>query len=156
VTAAYLFGSTFVLVFALGFQSLNVNGGHYWLAFFTSFAIGAANLVLYKLAPNANAVEMAAFLLGGPFGIVASMAAHRRFVTRKATGRPDTDDLVPRATAIAPDSQRALDSRVVALREECRLGEDFRWNSMIERNLRPKPATPSPPRPPGLRSRRDD
>jgi len=76
----YLFGSTFILVFALGFQSLNVNGGHYLLAFSTSFVIGAANLVLYKMAPNANATEMAAFLLGGPFGIVASMAAHRRFV----------------------------------------------------------------------------
>lgn len=80
----YLFGSTFVLVFALGFQSLNVNGGHYLLAFGTSFVIGAANLVLYKMAPNADATEMAAFLLGGPFGIVASMYVHRRYVGRRA------------------------------------------------------------------------
>jgi hypothetical protein len=37
-----LFISTFVLVCALGLQSLNVNGGHYVAAFFTSFAIGAS------------------------------------------------------------------------------------------------------------------
>ncbi len=84
----YLFGSTFVLVFALGFQSLNVNGGHYALAFVTSFAIGTANLVLYKMVPSATVTEMAAFLLGGPFGIVASMAAHRRFVRSSRRGAP--------------------------------------------------------------------
>lgn len=79
----YLFVSTFALVFALGFQSLNVNGGHYILAFITSFVIGASNLVLYKMAPNADVTEMLAFLMGGPFGIVASMVAHRRYVRRR-------------------------------------------------------------------------
>lgn len=78
----WLLGSTFVLVFALGFQSLNVNGGHYVLAFLTSLVIGVANLVLFKLAPNATPTEMAAFLAGGPFGIVASMWVHRRYVRR--------------------------------------------------------------------------
>ena len=33
MTALYLFGSTFALVFFLGMQSLAVNGGHRWLAF---------------------------------------------------------------------------------------------------------------------------
>ncbi len=76
----YLFCSTFALVFALGFQSLNVNGGHYLLAFMTSFAIGASNLVLFKMVPDADVSEMIAYLSGGPFGIVASMLAHRRYV----------------------------------------------------------------------------
>lgn len=64
-----LFGSSFVQVFALGLQSLNVNGGHYRAAFLNSFLIGAANLVLYKIAPHANPLEMAAYLAGGPFGV---------------------------------------------------------------------------------------
>ena len=76
-----LFVSTFVVVFALGFQSLNVNGGHYWCAFFTSFAISGSNLALFKLAPNANLAECIAYMGGGPFGIVASMWAHRRWVS---------------------------------------------------------------------------
>ena len=83
MTALYLFASTFALVFALGFQSQNVNGGHYTHAFVTSFVIGGTNLVLYKMVPNADVGEMGAYLLGGPFGIVASMWAHERFVRPK-------------------------------------------------------------------------
>lgn len=75
-----LFFSTFLLVFFLGLQSLNVNGGHYAAAFFTSFGIGSANLILFKLAPHASGYEIAAFLLGGPFGIVASMWIHKKLV----------------------------------------------------------------------------
>ena len=77
-----LFASTFALVFFLGLQSLNVNRGHYIAAFLTSFGIGASNLIVLKLAPNATVVEMAAYLTGGPFGIIASMWVHRHF-TRK-------------------------------------------------------------------------
>lgn len=83
MTELYLFGSTFAVVFALGLQSQNVIHGHYVAAFLTSFVIGAMNMVLYKLAPTANWSEIAAYLCGGPLGIVASMAAHRR-----ATRRP--------------------------------------------------------------------
>lgn len=78
MTELTLFASTFVLVFALGAQSLNVNNGHYYAAAVTSFAIGAMQMVLFKLAPNANWTEIAAFLSGGPFGITASMWAHPR------------------------------------------------------------------------------
>lgn len=45
MTALILFVSTFVAVFALGFQSLNVNQGHYRAAALTSFAIGGGNLI---------------------------------------------------------------------------------------------------------------
>lgn len=71
-----LFTSTFILVFALGIQSLNVNNGHRAAAMFTSFFIGSSQMVLFKLAPSANWIETAAFLLGGPFGIYAAMVAH--------------------------------------------------------------------------------
>jgi hypothetical protein len=81
-TVIALFASTFALVFFLGLQSLNVNRGHYTAAFFTSIGIGTGQLVLYKLAPNASGLEIAAYLVGGPFGIVASMAFHQRFFRR--------------------------------------------------------------------------
>ena len=79
MTAITLFASTFALVFFLGLQSLVVNAGHRWLAFANSFAIGTANLVLFKLAPDAAGLEIAAYLSGGPFGIVAEMEVFRRW-----------------------------------------------------------------------------
>lgn len=72
-----LFASTFLVVFALGAQSLIVNNGRYVSAFFNSFLIGGCNLVLFKVAPDATGVELAAFLLGGPFGIVTAMWVFR-------------------------------------------------------------------------------
>lgn len=77
LAALYLLASTFALVFCLGLQSQLVNNGHFASAFVNSAAIGAANLVLFKLAPEANGLEIAAYLAGGPFGIVASMAFYR-------------------------------------------------------------------------------
>jgi len=76
-----------VLVFALGAQSLNVNNGHYYAAAMTSFVIGCGQMVLFKLAPDASWTEIAAFLLGGPFGITASMWAHPRLVRIAKRGK---------------------------------------------------------------------
>lgn len=78
MTALALLASTFCLVFFLGLQSLVVNAGHRWAAFLNSFAIGTANLILFKLAPDASGIEIAAYLCGGPFGIVAAMELFRR------------------------------------------------------------------------------
>jgi hypothetical protein len=77
--SAALFASTFVLVLALGLQSQFVNNGHYAMAFANSLMIGSANLVLFKLAPDASGIEIAAFICGGPFGIVTSMWLYRWF-----------------------------------------------------------------------------
>ena len=77
MSALFLLASTFGLVFALGLQSQLVNNGHFVSAFFNSLAIGACNLVLFKLAPDATGLEVAAYLVGGPFGIVASMLFYR-------------------------------------------------------------------------------
>lgn len=76
-----LFGSTFLLVMLLGMQSLNTNRGHYQAAFITSFGIGTANLVLFKMVPDAGVSEIIAYLLGGPFGIITAMWLHPR-ITR--------------------------------------------------------------------------
>lgn len=78
-----LFASVFASVFALGFQSQNVNQGHYTSAFITSFFIGAGHLALYRLMPEASLSETVAYLMGGPFGIVASMIVHRRTLGKK-------------------------------------------------------------------------
>lgn len=77
INALLLLVSTFGLVFALGLQSQLVNNGHFVAAFANSLAIGTANLVLFKLAPNAGGIEVAGYLIGGPFGIVASMVFYR-------------------------------------------------------------------------------
>jgi hypothetical protein len=85
VNEIVLFASTFMLVAALGLQSLNVNGGHYKAAFLCSFVIGVGQMILLKLGPNASPSEIAAYLCGGPVGIVFSMWAHGR--VRRWLGR---------------------------------------------------------------------
>ena len=82
-----LFASTFVVVFALGFQQQNVTGGHYVAAFLTSFVIGLAYLALYRYMPDPTISQTAAYLSGGPFGIIASMWMHKRTVGRKRGGK---------------------------------------------------------------------
>lgn len=73
MTALALFVATFVPVFALGLQSLNVNKGQYAWAFFTSLVIGAMQMVMLKLGPDASWLETLGYLSGGPFGICAAM-----------------------------------------------------------------------------------
>jgi hypothetical protein len=77
----FLFGSTFGVVFFLGFQSLCVNSGHYWLAGINSLLIGTFNLILFKTAPQVQGTaEIACYLLGGPLGILSAMWVHRNVV----------------------------------------------------------------------------
>lgn len=75
----YVFLATFVTVFALGFQSQNVNKGHRFMAMLTSFFIGGSNLVLLKVIPTADPVTCGAYLLAGPLAINASMEMHQRY-----------------------------------------------------------------------------
>lgn len=77
MSAILLFIASFLLVMLLGLQQLNVQGNHRPAAFFTSLLIGAANLAVLKLVPGPTGwLEVAGFLAGGPFGILASMALH--------------------------------------------------------------------------------
>lgn len=89
VSEALLFASTFALVFLLGLQFLNVNGGHYVAAFMTSFGISLSQLILYKLMPDASLSEIVAYMSGAPFGIVLSMYVHRRTIGRRREPGPD-------------------------------------------------------------------
>ena len=83
INAITLFISTFLLVFALGMQSQLVNNGHAISAFCNSLMIGTFQLTLIKLGATATGWEVAAFICGGPFGIVFSMYVFRRWFRRK-------------------------------------------------------------------------
>lgn len=85
MTHLLLFASSFLTVFALGFQQMNVSGNHRVAAFSTSFLIGAGQLGILKLVPNTDDPLMVlAYLAGGPVAIVASMIIHPKTVGRKA------------------------------------------------------------------------
>ena len=78
-----LFGSTFGMVFFLGFQSMAVNSGQYWLAGVNSFIIGCFHLILYKTAPHvAGSLQIASYVTGGPLGILCAMYAHRNLLPK--------------------------------------------------------------------------
>jgi hypothetical protein len=105
--ALTLFVSTFALVFALGFQSLNVNNHQYRAAFITSFAIGSMQLIMLKLGPDASILESIAFVAGGPFGIVASMCVHRRTMGKRRA-EPDPCEAAIRRTVPLGNTARYM------------------------------------------------
>ena len=78
-----LFSSTFAIVFFLVLQSQLVNNNMPTAAFFNSVAISASQLLLFKLAPNAAGAEIVAYIMGGPFGVLASMAAFKIYRNKK-------------------------------------------------------------------------
>ncbi len=71
--------STFVLVFLLGFQSLSVQSRKWMVAPFLSLGIGICQLYMFIVVPHVdihNYSHVAAYLLGGPAGILFSMFIH--------------------------------------------------------------------------------
>ena len=83
MTHLALFASAFCTVFLLGFQQKNVQGEHYLAAVITSLGIGAAQIFLWRLIPDADMGQIAATLAGGPVGILAAMWAHPRLMRRR-------------------------------------------------------------------------
>lgn len=83
--ALILFASSYALVFLLGLQSLTVNGGHVHAAFLNSGLIGVANLLVLKYGVTSSGIEIAAYIAGGPFGIISSMKFFRWYRSRKQT-----------------------------------------------------------------------
>jgi hypothetical protein len=73
-----LFAATFALTFVFGF----VARGGYLGAFLSTLAIGLAYLLLFDLVKVTSATDAAAYLFGGPCGIVANIAL-RRWVVRR-------------------------------------------------------------------------
>lgn len=77
MTALLIFICTYGVVLALTVQHLNINGGHQAMAFFTSVLIGVFNLALLKLIPQpTSALDLIAYVFGGPLGIVTAMRLH--------------------------------------------------------------------------------
>jgi hypothetical protein len=94
-SALLLFLCTFVAVFGLGLQSLNVNGGHHVAATLTSIAISASTIWLYKAMPGSEWVEISAYMLGAIAGINASMYVHPRakaWLARRLAARVAADE----------------------------------------------------------------
>lgn len=83
MSALALFVSSFVVVFALGFQQLNVQHHLMRSAVATSVVIGLASLVQFKVLPGPTSVlDVLAWLAGGATGIVAAMKTHPIFMRR--------------------------------------------------------------------------
>ncbi len=91
MTALTLYLASFVVVFALGFQQMNVVASMYRMAFATSLVIGVSQLVQFKLLPQPTGwLDVAGYLLGNACGIVCAMKAHpalMRWRTKRATDR---------------------------------------------------------------------
>lgn len=82
MTHLILFASAFCMVFLLGFQQKNVHGEHYLAAVVTSLGIGAAQIFLWRLVPEATGSQIIVTLAGGPTGIVAAMYLHPRVMKK--------------------------------------------------------------------------
>lgn len=92
MNALALFAATYFLVLFLGLQSLNVNGGHRFLAALTSFGISTANITVLKIMPGPTGwFEVAAYCIGGPAGILTSMYIHP-WMVRKFGRKPTRDE----------------------------------------------------------------
>jgi hypothetical protein len=95
--------ATWLSVFTLGLQSLNVNGRHYWAAGVTSLGIGAGHILLYRYMPGADWLSIGAYLVGGVTGITSSIWFHARakawlslqyarWLARRAVSRQPVDE----------------------------------------------------------------
>lgn len=79
-----IFGAGFVSVFALGFQSRNVNHGNYGWAGATSFfvAISQGALWSHMMKPEMGIAGWIAYGLAGSSAITTSMYVHERFIKK--------------------------------------------------------------------------
>lgn len=83
MNAIAIFACTFAAIFLFGF----VTKGTYRVAFITTFAIGVAYLVIFRYLPVVSLAEIAGYLIGGPIGLVVSMALQRRWQEEGAMRR---------------------------------------------------------------------
>jgi len=88
MTLAILSLISFVQVFALGFQSRNVNHGNYGWAAGTSFFIGASQAMVWRriTSPNSGMLEAFVYASSGAVGIICAMYIHQRFISRPHLG----------------------------------------------------------------------
>ena len=82
----------FAQVFALGFQSRNVNTGRLGWAASTSFIIGISQALVWRrvAAPDAGAIEAFVYAAAGAAGIICAMLVHAKWIHREVpNGRQD-------------------------------------------------------------------
>lgn len=85
----------FVSVFALGFQSRNVNHLNYSWAFGTSIFVGFSQALLWKhIIDTATVAAAGVYAVSGGFAIVSSMYIHERFINKgkHTSGGKSNDD----------------------------------------------------------------
>lgn len=76
--ALIILASSFFSVFALGFQSLNVNQGRYVWASLTSIVICTGSIFILRGIPTANVLPLVAYYVGCNLGILTGMWSHPR------------------------------------------------------------------------------
>lgn len=70
-----------VQVFAMAFQSKNINGGHYVLAAVGSIFIGLSQAFVWKaITASGGLTDTLIYAISGGAGCIAAMWTHRRFV----------------------------------------------------------------------------
>lgn len=74
----------YLSVFALGFQSRNVNHGNYLWAALTSFWIGISSAHLWTkiTAPDAGSLAGVVYGISGALAITSAMKVHERLINR--------------------------------------------------------------------------
>lgn len=80
-----IFVAGFTSIFAMGFQSRNVNHGNYGWAAGTSFVIAIASASVWAriTAPDASWTDVLVYGLSGSLAITSSMWVHQRFISKK-------------------------------------------------------------------------
>ena len=80
----FIFVVGFTSIFAMGFQSRNVNHGNYGWAAGTSFVIAIAQASVWTkiTSPEAGWTETFVYGLSGALAITSSMWVHQRFISK--------------------------------------------------------------------------
>lgn len=79
--ALTIFIAGYVSVFALGFQSRNVNHGNYGWAAVTSAFVGVSQALLWRHILQDETLSGAAiYAVSGALGITSSMYVHERYI----------------------------------------------------------------------------
>lgn len=79
---------SFIMVFAMAFQSRNINSGQYLFAAFGSMFIGFSQAFVWRATTSTDSyVEVLVYSVAGGIGCVAAMWTHRRYVTKDHKGK---------------------------------------------------------------------
>lgn len=90
-----LFSSTFIIVFLLGLQSINVNNRRYVASAITSIGIGSCTLLQLRLVPKMemNLLQDFCYLAGGPLGIMFSIWFYKEVMNRDKVASKGSEKL---------------------------------------------------------------